>query len=163
MTPAKFTTALNSVNSVARKVFDYVPIQEAWPVNRIISQMVTAGVPRVDVRTAEGCIERLKDAGLVKEPERGIFQRVVARERETISLPSSSTAELAAPTTIEPPVAARALALGDLSARLRERATELLALADEIDTEALHVEERIEAAEARVNKFNEFIDFLKKP
>lgn len=156
MTPAKFKAALESVNAVARKVFDHTPIQESWPVNKIIGAMVTAGTTRVDLRTAEGCIERLKDAGLVKETDRGLFQRVVPRERETITLPSSVVAAVA-----DDAPAPQALALGDLSAILRARATDLLKLADDIDNEALRVEERVEAAEQRVAKFREFTNLIK--
>lgn len=153
MTPAKYKVALDSVNTVARKVFDHVPIKDSWPVNRIIAEMVGAGVTRVDLRTAEGCIARLKDAGLVKETDRGLFQRVTPRERETIGL-----SEVAEPVTETP---TPALVLGDLSAALRARAADLNALADQIDTEALRVEERIEAADKRFAKLREFSAFLK--
>lgn len=158
MTPAKYKAALDSINTVARKVFDHVPIKDSWPVNRIIAEMVSAGVTRVDLRTAEGCIARLKDAGLVKETDRGLFQRVVPRERETISLADVTAPAIAASVAV---VASPTLALGDLAATLRARATDLNALADQIDTAALCVEERIEAADQRFAKLREFSAFLK--
>ena len=79
MTPIKVKTALDGQTAIARKVFDFVPIQDAWAANKIVSEMIRCGLPRIDFRTIEGCLHRLKDAGLVKEPERGAFQRVMPR------------------------------------------------------------------------------------
>lgn len=159
MTPTKYRAALDSINTVARKVFDHVPIKDSWPINRIIAEMVSAGVTRVDLRTAEGCIARLKDAGLVKETERGLFQRITPRERETITLPD--VAAPAAEADVAVIEATPTLVLGGLAARLRMRAVELNEIANEIDAAALGVEERVEASEQRFAKLREFSAFLK--
>lgn len=169
MTPAKYQTALNGLTSIARKVFEAVPIQEKWTAHRIVTEMSRLST-RIDMKTAEGCLNSLKDFGLVKEPERGLFQRVVARERETISLPTDTTADPApAPRApVEPvlsliqPENTPATVFGEIATTLRARAAELNRMADEIDGAALAFEERIENSEKRVAKFRELSALLKE-
>lgn len=65
---------LEGQSSVARKVFEGVPIQEAWPENAIFSAVRTAGVT-IASHAVRGCLLDMKDVGLIKEPVKGQFQR----------------------------------------------------------------------------------------
>ncbi|HDR9163629.1 TPA: hypothetical protein QDB28_004033 [Burkholderia vietnamiensis] len=173
MTPAKFKIALDSQSAIARKIFEGVPIQDSWTANKIVTELTRmGGSTRVDFRTAQGCLDSLKDAGLIKEPQRGLFQRVMPRERETISLPASAQA---APSldpqarepkiTITPPATDESTPisiLGGIASALRTQAAELIQIADKIDTAAIGIEERAEHVESRLSKFRELSALLKE-
>jgi hypothetical protein len=127
----------------------------------------------VDVKTAEGCMNKLKDAGLVKEPERGIFQRRVPREREAPKLeicPPTPNAD-ATPGTGATPIlgnsqdasaAVPTVVLGEMAMTLRHMASLLNKIADTLDQSALEFEDRIEAVEKRLSRFRELSAFLKE-
>ena len=169
MNAIRYKDLLNQQPAVARKVFDAVPIQDAWPVNKIIGEMIRSGLPRLDLRTADGCLNRLKDAGLVKEPDRGIYQRVVPHERETLKL---EVCRASAPPPPPPPPCEVAVAvpvdapptvvLGELASSLRSQAAMLNAAADEIDKSAIVFEERIDITERRLSRFRELSALLKE-
>ncbi|MBN3839301.1 hypothetical protein [Burkholderia sp. Ac-20349] len=169
MTPAKFKIALEGQTAIARKIFEGVPIREAWSANKIVTEMSRMGSStRVDFRTAQGCLDSLKDAGLIKEPERGAFQRVTPRERETISLPAGEQSlppvEPVAPAAIQTTAdeSTPISILGGIASALREQAAELIQIADRIDTAALGIEERVEHSERRLSKFRELSALLKE-
>ena len=166
MNAIRYKDLLNQQPAVARKVFDAVPIQDAWPVNKIIGEMIRSGLPRLDLRTADGCLNRLKDAGLVKEPDRGIYQRVVPHERETIKLEvcrASAPPPLPCEVAVAVPVeAVPTVVLGELASALRSQAAMLNAAADEIDKSAIVIEERIDIAERRLSRFRELSALLKE-
>lgn len=66
---------LEGQSSVARKVFEGVPIQEAWAENEILKAMRSAGVT-IASHAVRACLLDMKEAGLIKEPTKGQFQRV---------------------------------------------------------------------------------------
>ncbi|NIE67453.1 hypothetical protein [Burkholderia sp. Ax-1719] len=162
MTPRKFKLTLDSQSAVARKVFDCVPLADKWTVHKIIGELTRTSSARVDVKTAEGILNGLTDCGLVKEVERGLFQRVTPRD--TLSLPggtpddapSQPEADTPVPEQSAPAPVAGIERLGDLATQLRTMAVSLMATADDLDALALGYEERIEAVEARYAKVREF-------
>lgn len=183
MTPVRYKSALDAQPAIARKIFESVPIQEAWPVNKIIGAMIRMGIPRIDLKTAEGCLNKLKDASLVKEPDRGIFQRIVPREhhepprenreqpRDLLRVVDSGRASVAdiEAHPVDPAIAPPTVVLGELATTLRKRADALDTLAicfrheaDTLDESALEFEDRIEAVEKRLSRFRELSAFLKE-
>lgn len=168
MTPIKYKTALDAQPAIARKLFEFVPIQDAWPANKIIGEMIRSGLPRIDFKTVEGCMNRLKDAGLVKEPERGTFQRIAPREREAPKLQLQVCAAPAPEPIAErcpgPVIEGNAptIVLGEMATTLRRYAGALTSLADELDESAVGMEERIDHAERRLSKFRELSALLKE-
>jgi hypothetical protein len=79
MTPRKFKLALDSQTTICKKIFEYVPIAEAQTANQIVTAMRYTST-RPDLKTATGCLNSLKDAGIVIESERGLFRQVIPRE-----------------------------------------------------------------------------------
>jgi hypothetical protein len=79
MTPQKFQRTLDGMTTISRKIFEFVPIGESKTASQIVTAMRNTST-RPDLKTATGCLNSLKDAGLVKEPERGLFVQVVPRE-----------------------------------------------------------------------------------
>lgn len=86
MTPKKFNAAYGGLTPTAKKVYEHVPGQVQMTAMQIRAAMIRVNHLAPDKRVIEGVLSSLKDSGLVKEPERGWFQRVEVREY-TITLP----------------------------------------------------------------------------
>lgn len=174
MTPQKFNLILTQQTSICRKIFEFVPIGEAWTASQIstaISRRQTTST-RPDMKTLEGCLNGMKDAGLIKEPQRGLWQQVVPRESVKIADASVKTAALtpqAEPGPLSAPHEEAALAVpaeaipqatpaqtfGELAVQLRLRGQALIRMADDIETAALTFEQRLDDMEAKLAKFNQ--------
>lgn len=63
MTPTAHARLLQGLNSIARKVYDAVPTNEAWPASKI--RTLIPGNP--DMNVVKGCLGKMKEDGLVKE------------------------------------------------------------------------------------------------
>lgn len=85
---------LDGQSSVARKVFEGVPIQEAWAETGIAQAMRNRGVT-IASHTVRACILEMKDAGLIKEPRTGHYQRapVTTKVAKVLSLPTETISE----------------------------------------------------------------------
>ncbi|MBB3256884.1 hypothetical protein [Paraburkholderia sp. WP4_3_2] len=159
MTPAKYQAALSAQTGIARKVLDMVPIQDAWTRAEIAGAMkrVTKSTP--DVAVLEGCLARLKDAGLIRERGAGQYQRVEVREKE---VPIVSTVIVANP---GPKLAEQSASPIDVLARLAERArsmaTQIVVLASDIETAALTIEQGNAESAAEAAKLRQLKDLLK--
>lgn len=158
MTPAKYQAALSAQNGIARKVLDMVPIQEAWSRAEIAGAMkrVTKSTP--DVAVLEGCLARLKDAGLIRERGTGQYQRVEVREKEAVIVETAIVGN-PGPKLAEPP-AAPIDVLGRLSARVREMATQMVMLASDIETAALTIEQANESNSGELGKLRQLRELL---
>jgi hypothetical protein len=66
---------LEGQSSVARKVFECVPIQEPWTENDIVKAMRAAG-STIASHAVRGCLLDMVDVGLIKFPSTGYYQRV---------------------------------------------------------------------------------------
>jgi len=191
MTPSKYKKTLDSQTAIARKIFECTPIAEAWSSNKIVSEMTRVYGTRTDLRTVEGCLDSLKNDGLVKEPERGAFQRVAPRVPETA--PAVEKAQPAAEPAAKPAMivlgdptgelaefaAAHApvpfvdfdpiVMMGEFATTLRGRAETLTRVAeilnstaDMMELSAVGVMERLEQAEKGVEKFRQLTALLKE-
>lgn len=91
---------LEGQSSVARKVFEGVPIQEAWPENAIFDAIRNNNIS-IAAHAVRGCLLDMKDVGLVKEPSKGHFQRVPVqpflRLNEDKDTQSTKTIDIEAP------------------------------------------------------------------
>lgn len=77
---ARHHVLLNEQTTVAQKVFEAVPMQEAWPCHQIHGALQRTTRTTMDYKTFQGCLNTLKEAGLVHEPKMGFFERVKPRE-----------------------------------------------------------------------------------
>ncbi|MCA8430054.1 hypothetical protein [Burkholderia seminalis] len=159
MTPAKYQAALSGQSAIAKKVLEMVPIQEAWSRAEIAGHLLRVTKSSPDPAVIEGCLGRLKDSGLIREPSRGRYQRVEVREREVLQVPVQKS-EI----TIAPPEVQAALPieiLAKLSERARSLATELVMLASDIETAALTIEQDNAENAANLEKLRQFQSLLK--
>lgn len=153
MTPEKQRQKLAGQSGLAQKVYQHVPIQEAWTGSEIAKAMARASGSQVDGRTLLGCLGCLKDSGLVREVGSLRFQRT------TISQPITPKPKEAMPAPQKPEVkpAAPTSAI-DLLAGI---AKSMRALAGEIETAALAIEEGQAKADEDVQKLRQLQALLK--
>jgi hypothetical protein len=147
MNAAKLARLESGLNSMAKKVLAAVPIQTPWSREQIVSELRRAGAT-VDRAVVDGCLVTLCERGVVKEPARGTFVRVIARlitpATEEIP-PVSTTAHIITPAS-SPQAAPAAPPRDDSLSRLANVAALLRRAADEIEGIALDVEARVQAA-----------------
>jgi len=159
MTPAKYQSALNSQSAIAKKVLEMVPIQDAWSRSEIASHLRRVTKSSPDVAVLDGCLVRLKDAGLIRERQTGLYQRVEIREREVL--------HVATETKIEPKGITSASAkspidiLASLAERARSLATSVVVLASDIETAALTIEQGNAESNANLDKLRQLQALLK--
>jgi len=152
VTPEKQRQKLAGQTSLAQKVYQYVPIQEPWTAADIARAMVRASGSQMDGRTLLGCLGCLKDSGLVREVSSSRFQRTA------VSQPTEKPKEvMPAPQKPEVKPAAPASAI-DLLAGI---AKSMRALAGEIETAALAIEEGQAKAGEEVQKLRQLQALLK--
>ncbi|PQV50991.1 hypothetical protein [Paraburkholderia sp. BL21I4N1] len=159
MTPAKYQSALNAQSAIAKKVLEMVPIQEAWSRNEIASNMRRVTKSSPDVAVLDGCIARLKDAGLIRERQTGLYQRVEIREREIIQVATAKAVESGslAVESAKSPIDI----LSSLSERARQLATSIVMLASDIETAALTIEQGSAESNANLEKLRQLQALLK--
>ncbi|HDR9093358.1 hypothetical protein QZM46_17600 [Burkholderia vietnamiensis] len=159
MTPAKYQAALSGLSAIAKKVLEMVPIQEAWSRSEIAGHLLRVTKSSPDAAVIDGCLGRLKDSGLVREPSRGRYQRVEVREREVLKVPVQKPEE-----AVNAPVEQSILPieiLSKLAERARSVATELVVLASDIETAALTIEQGNAENAASLEKLRQFQSILK--
>lgn len=156
-TAARLQTAERSLNTMARKVLDAVPFIEGWPKHSIASEMrrQRGTAPSIDV--VHGCLEHLRDVGLVKLTGAGLYQRVQARAALTLAVPAAEPEEPKMTTTTaqKPPKASPTDRLAGVAQSLRRAATALNDAADEIEDVALEYESSIAAVNGDVEKLRQ--------
>ena len=140
-------------SSIAQKVFGYVPIQTSWSVPAIhaaVQAAKTTGAAAPAIRRALG---ELKDAGLIREPVAGKFQRDAATPKPKKEQVVTQVAKQTVVSIKKPEGALDVLAAlsGEVVSLSEEFSKRMKALAGRIEEVALSVEaERESNAEAIV-------------
>jgi hypothetical protein len=80
LTKDKVELLLKQQSSIARKVFDSVPIEQSWTVSFIMNDMARRGISAKEPKTVTGCLNTLMSCGLVCEPSTGKFVRTKTKE-----------------------------------------------------------------------------------
>lgn len=74
----------DGLTSIAKKVYECVPAQESWSITRISDEMIRKGLTP-NKRMIEGCLNSLKDSGLVLESPPGHFKAIVLKTKKSSS------------------------------------------------------------------------------
>lgn len=122
-------------SAISRKVFEIVPIQEAWSYPDIYNALRATSVG-VESRSVQRCLFELRDIGLVRETKSGYFQR----SPTAIKSPSEPVMTKPASSTV---VAIKKAEVGALDA-LAALSGEVTGLADEIGQRMKKLAARIE-------------------
>ncbi|QHF39623.1 hypothetical protein PspS34_15705 [Pseudomonas sp. S34] len=75
MNAAKQQNMLAGQSSLARKVFQVVPIQERWSAHDIFNSLMVSEATGAQFPAVRRGLGELKEAGLIREPVNGHFQR----------------------------------------------------------------------------------------
>lgn len=171
MSRARFNAIYSGITDAAKKVYEVVPIAEAWTVQQVAAELHRCKVPvaRIDVLT--GCLDSLRRAGLVCEPRRGQFRR----ERVRDDKPTAAAVEIPTFTKIEPeeknmankpqptPRASTTPLdrLGDLAQRVTQLSIALKDVASELSDAAVDIQSQLEHGEEDVKKLRQLQTLLK--
>lgn len=156
MTPQKMRSILDGQTSVAKKVYEVVPIQEAWPARKIYATLNEITRSTMDMRIFRGCLNALRESGLIRETTSEVYKKVEVKQKvemEMLKLPTKTVPEIKAASpkaTTADPIGL----LSGLSSRLR-------GLADDIDGAAVAIADGMAESEANLNKLRQLQSILK--
>lgn len=161
MTPAKMESLTQGLNGVAKKVLEACPLSGPWTTGQIVGEIRRQG-HGIEFNVVQGCIARLVEQGLVREPEHGLFVRVAARMR-VVAKPEPEPEQPAerAPAHRPEEPANPLDRLGRIAATARSLAEQLAALASEIDSAAIDAEQRVETISADASKLRQLQQLIK--
>ena len=151
MNESRQSQILAGQSSIAQKVFGYVPIQASWSTHDIHGAVLAANATGASAYAVRRALGELKDAGLIREPAGGKFQRDAATPKTKKEPAVTQVAKTTAVLIKKPELALDVLA--DLSSEIVSIANEvsqrMKKLAGRIEEVALSVEaERAANSEA---------------
>ncbi|MBV4520838.1 hypothetical protein KVG88_12250 [Pseudomonas sp. SWRI74] len=140
-------------SSIAQKIFGYVPIQSCWSVHDIHRAVLAANASGASAYAMRRALGELKDAGLIREPVGGKFQREAAtpksKKDQAVTQPAKQA--VVSNKTTEGALDVLAILSGEVVSLSDEFSKRMKALAGRIEEVALTVEaERESNAEAIV-------------
>lgn len=162
MTPQRRDSLLAGQSGIAQKVYAAITDNRQGASSVLdIAQTITKNTGAgVDIHVMRGCIDTLKKAGLVREVVQGSFRQVAVKEKEMVA--PSPKPEAAEVIKMPGKPAEPMDALGSLSARLRAKANDIIKLADELDAQAIAIEERRDADRAETAKVRQLMALMKE-
>ena len=158
MTTTRIRILENQQTGVAKKVYGAVPINEAWPSKQIVMELSRQGQVR-DFSIIEGCLNTLKEVGLIREVAPGHFQRVKPKPIAEKEAEPMSTKPLNPPTKSEPTEPVDRLAA--IGTKLRGLSQTFIELAEDIDEAALAFEEKTSGNDEELAKLRQLKNVLK--
>ena len=164
MTATRIRILENQQTGVAKKVYGAVPINEAWPSKQIVMELSRQGQVR-DFSIIEGCLNTLKEVGLIKEVAPGHFQRIkpkptVEKEAEPMTTkPLNPVIPPNSPIKDGPTEPVDRLAA--IGTKLRGLSQMFLELADDIDEATLAFEEKASGNDEELAKLRQLKGLLK--
>ncbi len=158
MTATRIRILESQQTGVAKKVYGAVPINEAWPSKSIVAELTRQGQVR-DFSIIEGCLNTLKEVGLIKEMAPGHFQRVRPKPTVEKEAEPMTTTPLKLPAKSEPAEPVDRLAA--IGTKLRSLSKTFLELADDIDEATLAFEEKASGNDEELAKLRQLKGLLK--
>lgn len=150
-------------SSIAQKVFTLVPIQTAWSNHEIHSAALTAKATGASPYAIRRALGELKEAGLIREPVGGKFQRDAATPKTIKEQAVTQVAKQAVVSIKKSEGALDVLASlsGEVVSLADDFSKRMKALAVRIEEVALSVEAERESNAAAVGKLKQLQELLK--
>lgn len=165
MNAAKIESAERHISAAARKVLDAVPVGECWTSRQITTEIGKMSGSHMEIRVVDGCLESLKGDGLVKETQRGLWQRVAPRPKVVLApktVEITTVAESAREGKEATPTKTNPLdQMGELAAGLRALASSLTRMADNIESAALEMASQVQAAKEENKRLEQLRELLR--
>jgi DNA-binding transcriptional regulator YhcF (GntR family) len=150
-------------SSIAQKVFTLVPIQAAWSNHEIHGAAITAKATGASPYAIRRALGELKEAGLIREPVGGKFQRDAATPKTIKEQAVTQVAKQAVVSIKKSEGALDVLASlsGEVVILADDFSKRMKALASRIEEVALSVEAERETNAAAVGKLKQLQELLK--
>ncbi len=150
-------------SSIAQKVFTLVPIQAAWSNHEIHGAALTAKATGASPYAIRRALGELKEAGLIREPVGGKFQRDAATPKTIKDQAVTQVAKQAVVSIKKSEGALDVLASlsGEVVSLADDFSKRMKALASRIEEVALSVEAERETNAAAVGKLKQLQELLK--
>lgn len=150
-------------SSIAQKVFTLVPIQAAWSNHEIHGAALTAKATGASPYAIRRALGELKEAGLIREPVGGKFQRDAATPKTIKEQAVTQVAKQAVVSIKKPEGALDVLASlsGEVVNLADDFSKRMKVLATRIEEVALSVEAERETNAAAVGKLKQLQELLK--
>ena len=164
MNAAKQQNMLAGQSSLARKVFQVVPIQERWSAHDIFNSLMVAETTGAQFPAVRRGLGELKEAGLIREPVNGHFQRTAITIMPSREQSMSKETKPAVATTMKPEGSALdtlAVLSGEVISFADEVGQRMKKLAARIEEVALTVEAERETNADALDKFKLLQSLLK--
>ncbi|MHA6127120.1 hypothetical protein ACX3YD_13160 [Pseudomonas fluorescens group sp. PF-1] len=150
-------------SSIAQKIFAYVPIQTSWSNHEIHGAVSTAKATGASPYAIRRALGELKEAGLIREPVGGKFQRDAATPKPKKEPVMTQAAK---PTVVSMKKSEGALDVlaalsGEVVSLSDEFSKRMKALAGRIEEVALSVEAERETNAVAVGKLKQLQELLK--
>ena len=171
--------ALQNQSSIAKKIYDIVPISEPWRVFKIAGELKEKTGAGVDIRTISGCLNDMVDSGLIKCIGNDHYQRVPVKEnRLSLARPAVATEapneiqseEQDVNAVVQTPKQEHQSAnesmdtvavLGDIASSLVSMARQLSAVSKQVEQVALQVMNDKELTDKQLQDFHNLKNLLK--
>lgn len=160
----RFKQMFNVLNAPVKKVYEAVPVSEAWTTTQIIAEISRLGYSMRDSKAIIGCLDTLKRQGLIQEPERGTFIRIEVKETVTtfdkfIEEAKEKTMATSKPVTqIKQSNLDRLISLSEKASGL---AAQMKSMAAELENVALEIEAEIQENSTSAQKLKQLQELLK--
>jgi hypothetical protein len=159
----RFKQMFNTLNAPVKKVYEAVPVSEAWTSTQIIAEISRLGYSMRDSKAIIGCLDTLKRQGLIQEPERGSFIRIEVKETTTFDKFIEETKEKTMATS-KPVTQIKQSNLDrliNLSEKANGLAAQMKAMATELENVALEIEAEIQENSTSAQKLKQLQELLK--
>jgi hypothetical protein len=163
ITESQLARRYHALSVNCKKVYDAVPISEPWSTSYILSEIQRLCSYTSNMRVLTGSLQALKASGLVQEPQKGLFLRTPIKpgKDESEAEPIEPAKQSEPTTKEEAPMPTAQKPTRNPMAILSELATRCKALADEIETAALEIDEYVTAKDVDAGKLKQLQALLK--
>ena len=151
-------------SSIAQKVFGHVPIQARWSARDIHGAVLAASASGASAYAVRRALGELKDAGLIREPIGGKFQRDAATrktKKETV-MPQAAKQTVVSIKKAEGALDVLAALSGEVVSLSDEFSKRMKALASRIEEVALSVESERESNAEAITKAKRLQEALRE-
>ena len=159
MNNGRFASIYNGLQQNLKKVYDVVPIREAWGESMVMAELSRLGMSYSGDKPIIGMLNRLKDLGLIKEMEPGKFLREPITEKVEKKEPKPATIESKDHMIKETktPIAQ----LNDLAMQAIQIANLCKKLAGDIETAAINIDDHVAFTQKDSLKLKQLQELLK--
>lgn len=142
------------------KVFDAVPISEPWSIGQITSEIPRLGHSPRTFDFVAGCLDTLKRAGLITEPDRGKFKRVPVRAAAVRTPPLPTPPSPPTPTGTPMATTSAPANINNID-KLDTLVNKLRLIANELETIALDIDDEIKDSMTAAQQLKQLKSLLK--